>query len=69
MSVKTTHTIERNTAIGIIIQNMNIITDKELANMLECFEDVSIFRNYKISEEEIEEYSMPHITTEMDFFI
>jgi len=67
MSVKTTHTIERDTAESVIIYNINTIGDDELSNMLECIENKSTFRNYIISEQDTDEFPMPHIQTLFDF--
>lgn len=45
MSIKTTHYIERQTAIAIIVSKINSCSDDQIANMLEEF-DESYFRNY-----------------------
>ena len=45
MSIKTTHDIDRQTAIAVIVSKINSCTNDQLANMLEEF-DESYFRNY-----------------------
>ena len=45
MSIKTTHDIDRQTAIAVIVSKINNCTNDQLANMLEAFEE-SHFRNY-----------------------
>lgn len=45
MSIKTTHDIDRQTAIAVIVSKINNCSNDQLANMLEEF-DESYFRNY-----------------------
>lgn len=45
MSIKTTHDIDRQTAIAVIVSKINTCSNDQLANMLEEF-DESYFRNY-----------------------
>ena len=50
MSIKTTHDIDRQTAIAVIVSKINSITNDQLANMLEEF-DESYFRNYFVCDD------------------
>lgn len=45
MSIKTTHTINRQTSIEVIINKINECSNEQLSNILEEF-DESYFRNY-----------------------
>lgn len=45
MSIKTTHDIDRQTAIAVILSKINNCSNNQLANILEEF-DESYFRNY-----------------------
>jgi len=45
MSIKTTHDIDKQTAIAVIVSKINNCSNERLANMLEEF-DESYFRNY-----------------------
>lgn len=45
MGIKSTYSIERKTAIAVIVSKINSCSNEQLANMLEEFEE-SYFRNY-----------------------
>jgi len=50
MGIKGTHTISRETAIEVILTKVHESTNKQLAIMLEEFEE-SYFRNYAVVDE------------------
>ena len=54
MSIKSTYDIDRQTAIAVIITKIHNCTNKQLANMLEEF-DESYFRNYIVYDQLSEE--------------
>jgi hypothetical protein len=47
MSIKTTHHIDRQTALAVIVSKINNCSNDQLANILEEF-DESYFRNYLV---------------------
>lgn len=47
MGIKSTHEITRETAMSILLSKIPTLTDTQLENMLEEFEE-SYFRNYTI---------------------
>lgn len=68
MSVKSTYEIKRETALGVILNNVSQCSDDEIEQMLECFEAPSVFRNYCIVNELAEDDYIPKIESEEDFF-
>jgi hypothetical protein len=49
MSIKTTHDIDRQTAIAVILSKINNCSNNQIASILLEF-DESYFRNYCVSE-------------------
>lgn len=66
MGVKSTYDIDRQTAIAVIASKVNSCTNKQLANMLEEFEE-SHFRNYVVFDQLPEEYNYRTIRYVGDF--
>ena len=66
MSIKTTHDIDRQTSIDIILSKIHSCTNDQLANMLEEF-DESYFRNYFVYDELPNEDGNYVIKTVSDF--
>lgn len=72
MSIKSTYLITRETALQIMIMNLQKVEDRELADMLESFPE-SHFRNYtictqqEIEEDDKEKWPMRKIKTINDF--
>jgi hypothetical protein len=60
MGVRSTYYIKRETAMQILLMKIPILTDEQLANMLEEFPE-SDYRNYSIVNEidEEDEYGYP----------
>ena len=69
MSIKTTHDIDRATALTVILNKIMFMTNEQLANILEEFEE-SYFRNYWVHDklpDNIEERSSYVIKDIRDF--
>lgn len=69
MSIKTTYDIDRATALTVILSRIYTMTNDQLANVLEEFEE-SYFRNYSVHDklpENIEEKSSFVIRDIRDF--
>ena len=69
MSIKTTYDIDRTTALAVISSKLFYMTNDQLANVLEEFEE-SYFRNYWVHDklpEDIEERSSFVIKDVSDF--
>lgn len=60
MSIKSTHLITREVAMQIVMSKIFSVSDSQLEDMLESFEE-SYFRNYRIVHEieEADEYGSP----------
>jgi len=60
MSIKSTHEITRETAMQVLLMRIPQLTNNQLANILEEFEE-SHFRNYNIVSviDEPDEYGYP----------
>ncbi len=50
MGIKSTHDITRETAMAVLMSKIPILTDEQLENILEEFEE-SYYRNYSIVDE------------------
>lgn len=70
MGVKATYLITRELAEDIIGNHLGQASNEELANMLECFEKASKYRNYSVeSKTQVECARYPFkIQDENDFF-
>lgn len=66
MSIKTTHHINRRTAIAVIVSKINNCSNDQLENMLEEF-DESYFRNYYVYDSLPDEEGNYVIKTVSDF--
>jgi len=58
MGVKSTYSIRRSDAISLILKRLgNGRSNKELADILECFEEESTFENYLVYDDDSETFA------------